>query len=74
MVLRGDAMECFFSYNYNEKKPKFLHSAAKDIIPNAVITTTFNKHFYEALNKRRRNEESSTLFYFSLRSMIERRK
>ena len=74
MVLRSDAMECFFSYDYNEKKTKFLHSAAKDIVPNAVLATTFKKNFYEALHKRRRNEKSSPLFYFSLRSLIERRK
>ena len=64
IVLRGDAMECFFSYDYNEKKSKMLHSAAKDRIPNAVITLTFKKHFHEVLNERQHNEESSTLFYF----------
>ena len=64
IVLHGDVMECFFSYGYNEKKSKVLYSAAKDRISNAVIATTFKKHFYEFLNERRHNKESSTLFYF----------
>ena len=40
-----------------------MHSAAKDRIPNAVITRSFKKYFHEALNERQHNEESS-LFYF----------
>ena len=64
IVLHGDAMECFFSYGYNEKKSKVLDSAAKDKIPNTVITTSFKKHFHEILNERRHKEEFSSLFHF----------
>ena len=63
-----------FSYRYNEKKSKILYSAAKDRIPNAIIIATFKKHFRKVLNKRQHNEEFSTLFCFSLRSLIERKK
>ena len=75
IVLHGDAMECFFSYDYNEKKSKVLYSAAKYKIPTAIITTSFKKHFHEVLNERRHNEEFSNLFFIlSLQSPIERRK
>ena len=30
IILRGDDMECFFSYGYNDKNLKVLYSAAKD--------------------------------------------
>ena len=63
-----------FSCRYHEKKSKVLYSAAKDRIPNAIIIATFKKHFHEVLNKRQHNEEFSTLFYFSLQSLIERKK
>lgn len=63
-VWRGDDNESFFSYGYNQKKSKFLHSAAKDKIPNVVITRSFKKYFHEALNERPHNDESCTLFYF----------
>ena len=62
----------FFSYRYNEKKSKVLYSATKDKIPNAVITTSFKRHFWEVLNERRHNEEFSTLFYF-LPSITDRK-
>ena len=52
IVLRGGAMECFFSNGYNEKKLKVLYSGTKNKIPNAIITTSFKKHFHEVLNER----------------------
>ena len=57
-------MECFFLYRYNEKKLKVLYSAAKDRIPNAIISTCFKKHFHEILNKRWHNEEFSTVLFY----------
>ena len=63
-MLRGGAMECFFSNGYNEKKLKVLYSGTKNKIPNAIITTSFKKHFHEVLNERWHNEEFPTLFYF----------
>ena len=53
--------DSFFSYGYNDEKSKILYSAAKDRIPNAIISTCFNKHFHEIMNERRHNEESSGL-------------
>ena len=64
IVLRGGAMEYFFSNGYNEKKLKVLYSGTKNKIPNAIITTSFKKHFHEVLNERWHNEEFPTLFYF----------
>ena len=55
IILRGDDMECFFSYGCNEKKSKVLCSAAKDRIPNAIISTCFKKHFHEIMNDTMRN-------------------
>ena len=57
IVLRGDDMECFFSYGFNEKNSNVLYSAAKDRIPNAVITTSFKKHFdrKEKINQHKEN-------------------
>ena len=62
--LRGDNMECFFSYRYNDKKPKVLYSADKDIIPNAIISFCFKKHFDEIMNNTVRN--FLVLFFFLL--------
>ena len=64
VILRGDNTECFFSHEYNDKKSKVLYSAAKDRIPNIMISTCFKKLFHEILNKRRHNEEFSGVFFF----------
>ena len=66
MILQGDREESFFSYGYHDKKSKFLYSAAKDRILNAIISTCFKKHFHEIMNERRHNEESSSLFFYLL--------
>ena len=56
--------ESFFSYEYNDEKSKVLYSAAKNRIPNAIISTCLKKHFHEIKNDRRHNEESSGLFFY----------
>ena len=71
IVLRGDENEIFFSYGYDKNKFKILCSFSKQQIPDAFISTSFKKHFNEILNEKR-NEESSTLFFF-LPSITDRK-
>ena len=61
--MRGDEQEIFFSYGYNKRKSKVLFSYSKQQIPDAFISTAFKKHFNEIMNEKR-NEDSSSLFYF----------
>ena len=63
IVLRGDDHEIFFSYGFDKSKSKVLYSYSKQQIPDAFISTSFKKHFNEIVNEKR-NEESSSLFYF----------
>ena len=64
-------MDCFFLCGFNEKKSKVLYSAAKDRIPNAIITTSFKKHFHGTM-RTSINEEFSSLFY-SLPSITDQK-
>ena len=41
IILRGDSEEAFFSYGVDTKKSTVLYSAAKERIPNAIISTCF---------------------------------
>ena len=41
IILRGDKEESFFSY-----------SVPKEIIPNAIVSTCFKKHFNEIMDER----------------------
>ena len=52
IVLRGDDIECFFSYCFSEKKSSLVFSCKGE----------FQSH--EILNERQHNEEFSSLFYF----------
>ena len=72
IILRRDAEESFFSYGYSDKKSKFLHSAAKDRIPKAIISTCFKKNYHEIMNERRHSEESSGLLFY-LPSITDRK-
>ena len=63
IVLRGDDQEIFFSYGFDKSKSKVLYSYSKQQIPDAFISTSFKKHFNEIVNEKR-NEDSSSLFYF----------
>ena len=63
IVLRGDEHEIFFSYEFDKNKSKILYSFSKQQIPDAFISTSFKKHFNEIMNEKR-NEESSSLFFF----------
>ena len=63
IVLRDDQEEIFFSYGYDKNKSKILYSYSKQQIPDAFISTAFKKHFNEIMNEKR-DENSSTLFYF----------
>ena len=63
IILRGDEHEIFFNYGYDKSKSKVLFSYSKQQIPEAFISTSFKKHFNEIMNEKR-NEDSSSLFYF----------
>ena len=63
IVLRDDEYEIFFSYGFDKNKSKILYSFSKQQIPDAFISTSFKKHFNEIMNEKR-NEESSSLFFF----------
>ena len=63
IVLRGDEHEIFLSYGFDKSKSKVLFSYSKQQIPDAFISTSFKKHFNEIINEKR-NEKSSSLFYF----------
>ena len=63
IILRGDEQELFLSYGYDKSKSKVLYSYSKQQIPDAFVSTSFKKHFNEILNEKR-NEDSSSLFYF----------
>ena len=63
IVLRGDEHELFLSYGFEKNKSKILYSLSKQQIPDAFISTSFKKHFNEIMNEKR-NEESSSLFFF----------
>ena len=63
IVLRGDEHELFLSYGFEKNKSKILYSFSKQQIPDAFISTSFKKHFNEIMNEKR-NEESSSLFFF----------
>ena len=72
IVLRGDEHEIFFSYGFGKNKSKILYLFSKQQIPDAFISTSFKKHFNEIMNGKR-NEESSSLFFF-LPSVSDRKK
>ena len=69
--LRDDE-ECFFSYRYSEKKSLVLYLVAKEKIPNAFISTCFEKHFLEIMNERQRNKVFSGIFFY-LPSITDRK-
>ena len=63
IILRGDEQELFLSYGFDKSKSKVLYSYSKQQIPDAFVSTSFKKHFNEIMNEKR-NEDSSSLFYF----------
>ena len=63
IILRGDEQEIFLGYGFDKSKSKVLFSYLKQQIPDAFISTSFKKHFNEIMNEKR-NEDSSSLFYF----------
>ena len=71
IVLKGDEDEIFFSYGNNKSKSKVLYSYSKQQIPDAFVSTYFKKHFSEIMNEKR-DENSSSLFYF-LPSITDRK-
>ena len=56
-------MTKFLSYGFSINKSQILYSHSKQQIPNAFISTSFKKHFNEIRNEKR-NEDSSSLFFF----------
>ena len=71
IVLRGEEDEIFFSYGYEKSKSKIWYSYSKQQIPDAFVSTSFKKHFNEIMNEKR-DENSSSLFYF-LPSITDRK-
>ena len=63
IILRGDEQEIFLGYGFDKSKSKVLFSYSKQQIPDAFISTSFKNHFNEITNEKR-NEDSSSLFYF----------
>ena len=63
IILRGDEQEIFLGCGFDKSKSKVLFSYLKQQIPDAFISTSFKKHFNEIMNEKR-NEDSSSLFYF----------
>ena len=70
--MRGDKEEGFYSYRVDNKKSTVLYSVSKEIIPNAIVSTCFKKHFNQIMNERWHKEESSTLSFF-LPSITDRK-
>ena len=64
IILRGDIEELFFSYGVNPDKSAVLYAAAKERIPNAIVSICFKKHIHEIMNERRHNEQTSSLFFY----------
>ena len=58
--LRGDKEELFFSYAVHSKESSVLYSVAEKKFPNSIVSTSFQKHYHEIMNKRRHNEGSSS--------------
>ena len=56
--LRGDKEELFFSYAVHSKESSVLYSVAEKKFPNSIVSTSFQKHYHEIMNKRRHNEGS----------------
>ena len=72
IVLRGDSKEVFLSYGFDLHKSKVLYAASKKKIPDAFISTSFNKHSNEMLDEMRDKEDRSTLLFF-LPSITDRK-
>ena len=72
IVLRDDSEEVFLSYGYDATKAKVLYAVSMEKIPDALLSTCFNKHYSEILNERREKEDHSTLCYF-LPSITDRK-
>ena len=66
-------MECFFSYEHNEKKSKFLNSAAKDrILTSSQLVL---KNIFMRLQTRSDTMRNFLVYFsFSLQSPIKRRR
>ena len=72
IVLRGNKDGVFFSYGFDSSKSKVLYSYSKKKIPDAFVSTAFKKHYSEIRNEKRDNEDSSLLFFF-LPSITDRK-
>ena len=63
IVLRGDQHEIFFSYGFEKTKAQILYLYSKNQIPDAFVSTAFQRHFSEVVNEKKK-EDSSSLFFF----------
>ena len=72
IVLRGDQHEIFFSYGFDKSKSQILYSYSKNQIPDAFVSTAFQRHYSEVVNEKKGKEDSSSLFFF-LPSITERK-
>ena len=72
IVLRGDQHDIFFSYGHDKSNSQILYSYSKNQIPDAFVSTAFQRHFSEVVNEKKEKEDSSSLFFF-LPSITDRK-
>ena len=63
-MLRGD--QTFFSYGFDPDRSAVLHSMSRQKIPDAFISTAFQKHYSEIIHEITEKEKFSTLLYYLL--------
>ena len=42
----------FFSYGFEKSKPQILYSYSKQQIPDALVSTSFKKHYTDIINEK----------------------
>ena len=70
LVVRGDALEIFLNYGFDNKMSKVLYSNYRRKIPDSFCGTMFNRH--KTLVECGETEMSSSYLYFFLPSITDR--
>ena len=63
ITIRGDPDEQFYSYGFDEEKPKVLCASMKQPLPNIFQGTAFKKHIPFLIDAKG-PESSSKMFFF----------
>lgn len=74
IVIFEDGKETYFSYGFDIKKSKLLHSGQKRRTPNTFFGTLFNKHKNMIMNDEVEQEFSKILLSFFILSSIADKK